>query len=135
MARKNNSNNHALGTALAVGAALSAAAGAFFLYGSKNAAKNRKKVSSWALRTKAEVMDKLDKVKVLTKDDYFQIVDNAVRKYAVVRDVTEIEAKAVANELKTAWNHIQRSALMPKTKSTKTKKSTTTRTKSKTKKS
>ena len=39
-----------------------AAAGTYFLYGSKDAKKNRKAVKSWALKAKAEVLEALEKV-------------------------------------------------------------------------
>ena len=39
-----------------------AAAGAYFLYG-KDGAKNLKKIKSWSLKAKAEVLEKLEKAK------------------------------------------------------------------------
>ncbi len=42
-------NKKAVGLGIGLTAAIAAAAGTFFLYGIKNAAKNRKAVKSWTL--------------------------------------------------------------------------------------
>ena len=49
-----------VGIGVGLTAAAVAAAGAYFLYGSKNAAQNRTKVKSWMLKAKAEVLEKLE---------------------------------------------------------------------------
>ncbi|MDE2188268.1 MAG: hypothetical protein KGJ35_00860, partial [Patescibacteria group bacterium] len=65
------------GSKTAIGAGIAAfaaaAAGAYYLYGSRNAAKNRKAVKSWALRAKAEVMDEIEKMKDVTEPAYREV--------------------------------------------------------------
>ena len=63
MATKKTAKKKGMGTGakvsigVGVSTAVLAAAGGYFLYGSKNAAKNRKQVKSWALKAKAEVLE------------------------------------------------------------------------------
>ena len=58
MAQKNSKNELSTAQKVGIGFGLTAAAvtaaGAFFLYGSKEAAKNRKKVKGWMLKAKGE---------------------------------------------------------------------------------
>ena len=58
MAKKKQSvtNNQKIAAGVGLTAAAVAAAGAYFLYGSKDADKNRKTVKSWGLKAKAEVL-------------------------------------------------------------------------------
>ncbi len=105
------------GAKVAVGAGLAALAvagiaGAYFLYG-KDGAKNRKKVKTWALRAKADVMDKLEKSKVVTEENYHMIVDGAISKYAKLKHVAPEELAALSKELKSHWKSIK-AELAPK---------------------
>lgn len=86
------------------GITAAAIAGGYFLYG-KDGAKNRKKVKSWALRTKAEVMDKLEKTKDLTQEKFQQIVDDASTKYG--KGVSPEDLAAYAKSLKKHWKDIK----------------------------
>ena len=63
MAKKQTdiSNAQKLGIGVGLTTAAVAAVGAYFLYGSKDAPKNRKKVKSWALKAKGEVLEVLEK--------------------------------------------------------------------------
>jgi flagellar basal body-associated protein FliL len=73
MAKKTaEKSNTAAKVSIGVGvtAALLSAAGAYFLYGSKDAAKNRKTVKSWMLKAKAEVLEGIEKAQDLSKEDY-----------------------------------------------------------------
>ena len=51
------------------GLAVAGLAGAYFLYG-KNGAKNRKKVTTWTLRAKADVLEKLEKAKEVSEETF-----------------------------------------------------------------
>ena len=94
--------------------AVAGAAGAYFLYG-KNGAKNRKKIKAWSLKAKADILEKLEKSKVITEENYHMIVDGALSKYAKVKDVTPQELAALSKELKTHWKSIKKE-LGPKVK-------------------
>jgi hypothetical protein len=96
---------------VAVGAGLAAlaiagAAGAYFLYG-KDGAKNRKQVKSWALKAKAEVLEKLEKARVLSEENYHMIVDAAMAKYAKAKNVAPAEVADLSRELKSHWKRIK----------------------------
>lgn len=114
MARKNtkkqNSNNNVgIGVGAAAVAVAAAAAGAYFLYGSKDAAKNRKKVSGWMLKAKGEVLEKLETMKdTLTEESYNKLIDGVVAKYASVKGGSGAEAEALGKELKSHWKNIRK---------------------------
>src|SRR5690606_37044353 len=105
MVKKTNKN--VLG-AIGVGAAIAAAAGAYFLYGSKNAKQNRMKVKSWALKAKAEVMEKLEKAQNINEKTFSKIVDDVVKKYKALRNVDAKEIALLAMEMKSHWNAIKK---------------------------
>jgi flagellar basal body-associated protein FliL len=56
---KKMSTNTKVGIGLGLTAAAVTAAGAYFLYGSKQAPQNRKKVKGWVLKAKGEVLEAL----------------------------------------------------------------------------
>jgi len=103
MAKK--SEGHA-GAVVAI-ATIAAAAGAYFLYGSKDATKNRKAVKSWALKAKGEVLEKLEKAKEINEESYHTIVDTVMKKYANLKDSKE-EVDAVITDLKSHWKNIKK---------------------------
>ncbi len=76
------SSKQALSIGLGITAAVAAAAGGFLLYGSKDAAKNRKAVKSWALKAKAEVLEGIEQAKEMSQEDYEKLVEAAVATYA-----------------------------------------------------
>ena len=61
--------SNAVGIGIGLSTAAVAAASAYFLYGSKSAAKNRKTVKSWALKAKAEVLEKLEDAQEMTQEE------------------------------------------------------------------
>ncbi len=91
-------------------AAAVAAAGAYFLYGSKNAAKNRKAVKSWALKAKAEVLEKLEDAKEMTREEYEELVGTVVGTYAGVKNASKAELKSFKDEMVDHWKAIERTA-------------------------
>ncbi len=94
-------------TAIVAGATAAAATaiGAYWLYGSKDAAKHRQKASSWMLKARADVMDAVEKLKTIDKEAYFQIVDNVIKKYAENSGKAE-DLASISKELRAAWTHI-----------------------------
>ncbi len=89
------------------GLAALAAAGAYFLYGERGA-RNREKIAGWTLKMKGEILEKLEKIKELNEDKYYQIVDSVTLKYKKLRRVSETELKRLSRELKKAWTHISK---------------------------
>jgi hypothetical protein len=108
-----------MGTKVAVGAgigalALAGIAGGYFLYG-KDGAKNRKKIKAWGLKAKAEVLEKIEKAKEMSEDEYGMIVDTIGQKYAQMKDMDQAEVAAFIKEMKGHWKGMK-SHLAPKVK-------------------
>ncbi len=102
------SSHHAAGAA-GIGALLAAAAGAYFLYGSKDAAKNRKKITGWALKVKGEVLEQIEKAKSeLNEERYHEIIDKVERKYRALKEVENDELAEVVKDLKKHWKNIKK---------------------------
>ncbi len=94
-----------------------AAAGAYFLYG-KNGAKHRKQLKSWMVKMKAEVMEGIEKLKVVNQAAYEAVVDEAAKRYAKIKNVSPKELAALAKEMKGHWRSISKefSSAKPKTR-------------------
>jgi gas vesicle protein len=97
-----------------LGLAAAGIAGAYFLYG-KDGAKNRKKIKAWGLKAKGEVLEKLEKAKDLTEENYHEIIDAVSSKYSKAKDVTPEDIQTFAKDLKKHWKDIKRD-MMPKAK-------------------
>ncbi|MEK7643019.1 MAG: hypothetical protein AAB372_01020 [Patescibacteria group bacterium] len=105
MAKKHTGAKIAAG--VGVGLAAAAAAGSLFLYG-RQGAKNRKVVTSWALKAKAEVLEQVEKMKKLDRKDFEQVVDTITKRYAKAKRTSVKEAATLAHELKSHWKDIQK---------------------------
>jgi len=99
-------------------AAAVAAAGAYFLYGSKNAAKNRTTVKSWALKAKAEVLERLEDAKEMTESEFEELVGAVAGTYSGVKSATKGDIKEFKNEMMDHWGAIEKFA-KPKKKAVK----------------
>lgn len=104
----NKKTKAAVGIGIGVTAALASAAGAYLLYGSKNAARNRKQVKSWALKAKAEVLEGLETAQNMSKADYEKLVDRAVKGYSRLKDVKPAELVSLAREMKAHWKELEK---------------------------
>lgn len=90
-----------------IGIAALAAVGAYFLSG-KRGAKNREAIKGWTLRMKGEVLEKVEQVKKLDKDDYEKIVEEVSERYGKLEKVGGAELKRLTAEMKKAWEHIRK---------------------------
>ena len=102
--------NQAIGIGVGLTAAAVAAAGTFFLYGSKNAAKNRKAVKSWTLKAKAEVLEKIEQAKEMTQEEYEQLIDTVSTTYAGVKTASKADLSTFKKEMKEHWLQIAKTA-------------------------
>lgn len=102
------SKKTAVGIGVGVTAALVSAAGAYFLYGSKNAPKNRKAVKSWMLKAKAEVLEGLEKAQDMTQDDYEALVNKSAKVYSKMKNVSAGEIADFAKEMKAHWSNLEK---------------------------
>lgn len=93
-------------------AALTAAtaAGVYFLYGSKDAKKNRKKAEDWAMKAKGEVLGQITKAKSLKEEDYKRMVDTVTNKYKKLKTTKNKDVEALAREMKAQWKQINKQA-------------------------
>ena len=118
MAKKDDSN---LGLAAGIGA-IAAVAGAYFMYGSKKAAKNRKEVKSWLLKAKADVLEKLEDAQEMSKKDYEKVIDAVGAAYKDVKNVSKTEMADFKREMKGHWSEIEKATAPKKAPAKKTTK-------------
>lgn len=102
--------NQAVGLGVGLTAAAVAAASAYFLYGSKNAAKNRKAVKSWALKAKAEVLEKLEEAQNMSQEEYLALIDSVAAAYQGVKSASKTDLATFKKEMKDHWTGIAKSA-------------------------
>lgn len=115
-AKKTGVNKVAVG--LGIGAAVAAGiAGAYFLYG-KDGAKNRKKIKSWMIKAKGEALEKIEKLKDVSEENYLAAITAVGEKYSKVKDATPEEVAELMNDLKKQWKHMK-AGLAPKKKAAK----------------
>lgn len=91
-------------------AALAAVAGSYYLY-SKFDGKQKRKVQSWALRLKADVMDSLENMKDMSQDAYENVVDTVSAKYAKLKNVDTKELDLMGKDLKKHWKAIEKTVV------------------------
>ena len=84
-----------------------AAAGAYFLSGARGA-KNRERISGWALKLKGEVLEGLENLKEIDQEAYHRLVEKTAQRYGRVKRVSASELKHMTEELKGAWAHISK---------------------------
>lgn len=104
------SDSQKLGLGVGLTAAAVAAAGTFFLYGSKSASKNRKAVKSWMLKAKAEVLEGLETAQQMSQADYDRLIDTVGMAYAGVQAASKTDINAFKKEMKEHWQKIAKSA-------------------------
>jgi hypothetical protein len=110
--KKAVSGTTGLGLGLALVAA-SAAAG-YFLYG-KDGAKKRTKIKGWMLKAKGEVLEKIEKLKDVSEDEYNRVINTVAEKYGKVKDIDAAEVEALAKDLRKHWKSIK-GHIAPKSK-------------------
>lgn len=97
-----------VGIGVGLTAAAVAAAGAYFLYGSDDASKNRKKVKSWTLRAKAEVLETLEKAEKMTENEYDKLIDSVSGAYSRLKDASKVDIATFKREMKDHWGDIEK---------------------------
>lgn len=95
-----------VGIGVGLTAAAVAAAGAYFLAGSKNAKQNRKKVKSWMLKAKAEVLEGLENAQEMTEAEFNQLVGTVVTAYSGLKDATKADISDFKKEMQEHWPKI-----------------------------
>lgn len=120
MAKKKQSNELSTTQKVSIGIGLTtaavAAAGAYFLYGSPNAAKNRKTVKSWVLKAKAEVLEALEDAKEMSQHEYEALVDTVAGTYQTFKNASKKDIKEFKDEMKMHWKGIEKNVMKPAAK-------------------
>jgi len=113
MAKKNEgmTNAQKLGIGVGITTAVAAAAGAYFLYGSKDAAKNRKKVRSWALKARGDVLAALEKAEKMTEAEFKELVEKVGATYAKVENLSKAELSNFKKEMSENWQDLLKSGV------------------------
>ncbi len=104
-------------TAMTLGAGLVAAtaAGAYFLFGTQEGKKTQKKMRGWMVKAKGDVMDKIEDMKEMTEEGYYEMIEKVIAKYKKLKKVEEAEADMLAKDLKKHWKNIKKELSAPKT--------------------
>lgn len=111
---KEMSTAQKVGIGFGLTAAAVTAAGAYFLYGSKQATQNRKKVKGWMLKAKGEILEALEKAEAITEDEYKELVASASKVYGTVKNATAGEVKDFQKEMQEHWTKLQSSKALKK---------------------
>lgn len=96
---------HAAALGLGLAALAAAAAGAYYFYG-KDGARHRKHLKSWALKAKAEAMEKVEKLKEVTEPAYRGAITQVLDKYKKVKSIDPKELELLGKELHSHWKRI-----------------------------
>ena len=100
------SNAQKLGIGVGLTTAAVAAAGAYFLYGSKGAAKNRKVVKSWAIKAKGEVLEAIEKAEKITEEEFNNLVGTVMSTYSTAQKISRNELSDFKNEMADNWKSL-----------------------------
>lgn len=83
------------------------AIGGYFLFGAKNAKKNRQKVEDNIEDAKADMIARLKKIKRISRDKYYEIVDSVSDKYSKMKEDGEEKIDELREGLKGKWKEIE----------------------------
>src|SRR6185437_2501084 len=100
--KKTNARAWEIGGAVTA-AAIAAAAGAYLLTDKKTKAKAK----AWVGKARTEVAKHAKTAKKLGKVEYERLVNQAVRHYGNLENMTGAEILAAAKSMKSEWNNIQ----------------------------
>ena len=100
------SGSQKVGIGVGLTTAAVAAAGAYFLYGSPNASKNRKKVKGWMLKAKGEVLEALEKADQMTEKEFDALIKSVSGVYAKVQSVSKSDINDFQKEMKSHWKKL-----------------------------
>ncbi|OGG85732.1 hypothetical protein A2392_02995 [Candidatus Kaiserbacteria bacterium RIFOXYB1_FULL_46_14] len=104
------STGEKVGIGVALTTAAVAAAGAYFLYSSPNAAKNRKKVKGWMLKAKGEMLEVLEKAGKMTAEEYQQALDAVAAGYSHLQNASKADIAEFKKEMMSNWQKIAKQA-------------------------
>ena len=99
------------GSKVAIGAGLAAlaaaAAGTYFLFGTKKGAKARKQIKGWTLKAKGEVLEKMEALQDINEKTYHKIIDEVKAGYKKVKNIDAKDLEVFGKEMKAHWKGIK----------------------------
>jgi len=97
-----------------IGASLAGlAAATYFFYGPKGKI-HRQHTKAWAIKMKADVIEKLESTKQITESVYHEIIDSVAQNYKHGKKASQTEVDAIANDLKKHWKSMKKLAIAAK---------------------
>ncbi len=105
--KKKETTSHTGSFVAGIAGLTAAAVGAYYLYGSKDAAKNRAIVKGWMLKAKGEVLEQLEGAKEITQEGYMTAVDAVLKKYNKIKSVEPKELESFIESMKSHWDNMQ----------------------------
>lgn len=105
--------------AVVIGAGVAGlAAGAYFFFGPKGKM-HQKHAKAWAIKMKAEVIEKLESAREMSQPVYNNIIDTVAKQYAKGAKVGKAEIMDLATDLKKHWKAVSRTTKTAKAKGSK----------------
>jgi uncharacterized protein HemX len=103
---KKGSGGKSVAAGLALGAVAAAAAAGLYLY--NQSPKARKQMRAWAIKAKAEMIERLEKMQDVSEETYNAAADAITARYAKVKTIGEMDAQTLNAELKKHYRAIKR---------------------------
>ena len=101
--KKSNLMNFAV-----IGATLAGLAATSYFFFGPNAKRNQKHAKAWAIKMKADVIEKLEVAKSVSEPLYHEIIDAVAKRYLKNNKVDPKEVMALASDLKDHWKTISK---------------------------
>lgn len=95
--------------AFVAGVATAVAVGAYFFTGPEGR-RNRRRAEIWALRAKAELLERIEDAGDMTEAQYHRLVDEVTGNYEKLRRFSRERAAALSEEFKDHWDDMKESA-------------------------
>jgi predicted alpha/beta-hydrolase family hydrolase len=102
----NKKESHKLSITAGIAGLTAAAIGTYFLYGHKDAVKNRAKVKGWMLKAKGEVLEELEKAGDITEEKYHGIVGSVLKKYHDLKKIDKTDVSGFLESMKDEWKEM-----------------------------
>ncbi|MES3004566.1 MAG: hypothetical protein V4690_00465 [Patescibacteria group bacterium] len=113
--KKATKNDDGVKTALVGLGIAGIAATAYFFLGPKGK-KHQKYAKAWAIKMKADVIEKLEMAKDMNEVKYTQVIDEIASKYEKAKKATNEEIADLATDLKKHWKVLSGKKVTPKRK-------------------
>lgn len=109
MKKKTISKGSNIAKYTAIGAGIAGIAAAYFFLGPRGKI-HQKKTKAWAIKMKADVVEKLEEARDMSESAYHQIIDSIAKEYEQKAKVGSEEIQSLAKDLKKHWKTISKEA-------------------------